>query len=148
MEMCLDGVWSAIYVYDWDAIKVSIVTCKQLGFPSECELLTLCSKNTLMTTCYHPTQGRCLYMVCTLVEEMLPCLLLIFIAVEMRVTSQTAHYFQYRIYRIILFIILMIIFIIMIIMIIFIIIILILWVLSVRATAQLDLSVCLEKYVW
>ncbi len=105
VEVCLDGIWSAIIVYPSELIEVSMVTCKQLGFPSECELLTLCSKNTLMKICYHPTQGQCLYLIHTSGEEMLPYFLYFLIAVEVRLASQIAHSFQYQIYRIILIII-------------------------------------------
>ncbi len=61
MEVCLDGVWSAIAAYSW-SVEDAIVTCMQLGFPSECELkYTLCSKSILMIRyMYCPMQGQCL----------------------------------------------------------------------------------------
>ncbi len=96
MEVCLDGVWSAIAAYSW-SFEDAIVTCKQLGFPSECELkYTLCSKSILMIRyMYRPMQGQYLYVMHTLGEEMLPYWLEISIAVELRIISQIAHTSQY-----------------------------------------------------
>ncbi len=61
MEVCLDGVWGAITAYRW-SLEDAIVTCKQLGFPSECELkYTLCRKSIQMIRyMYRPMQGQCL----------------------------------------------------------------------------------------
>ncbi len=40
VELCKDGVWGAVAEYSWTH-EDAVVTCKQLGLPSECELLVL-----------------------------------------------------------------------------------------------------------
>ena len=40
VEICRDGVWGAITEYSWDH-RDAEVTCRQLGYPSECECIQL-----------------------------------------------------------------------------------------------------------
>ena len=45
VEMCRDGVWGAITELSWDHPDAK-VTCRQLGYPSECEYYSrLCVLN-------------------------------------------------------------------------------------------------------
>ena len=42
VEVCRGGVWGAVYDNRWD-FNDAQVTCRQLGYPPECELL--CTHN-------------------------------------------------------------------------------------------------------
>ena len=39
VEVCRGGVWGAVYDSEWD-FNDAQVTCRQLGYPSECELVS------------------------------------------------------------------------------------------------------------
>ena len=49
MEVCRGGVWGAVYDYSgWD-FNDAKVTCRQLGYPSECELVCTCEYIVVLT---------------------------------------------------------------------------------------------------
>ncbi len=55
VELCQDGVWGAVSAnYNYWTVEDAMVTCRQLGFPSECEL-QLCRKVRKICPCYKPT---------------------------------------------------------------------------------------------
>ena len=39
VEVCRGGVWGAVYDSGWD-FNDAQVTCRQLGYPSDCELVS------------------------------------------------------------------------------------------------------------
>ena len=41
VEVCRGGVWGAVYDYRWNFNDAQI-TCRQLGYPSVCELESTC----------------------------------------------------------------------------------------------------------
>ena len=42
VEVCRGGVWGAVYDGGWN-FNDARVTCRQLGYPSECELVSTCN---------------------------------------------------------------------------------------------------------
>ena len=42
VEVCRGGVWGAVAEYKWD-FNDAKVTCRQLGYPSDCELASMCT---------------------------------------------------------------------------------------------------------
>ena len=46
VEICRGGVWGAITELSWDHPDAE-VTCRQLGYPSECECMQLCMSTIL-----------------------------------------------------------------------------------------------------
>ena len=42
VEVCRGGVWGAVYDYSGWNFNDAQVTCRQLGYPSECELACTC----------------------------------------------------------------------------------------------------------
>ena len=42
VEVCRGGVWGAVYDYSGWNFNDAQVTCRQLGYPSECELVSTC----------------------------------------------------------------------------------------------------------
>ena len=45
VEVCRGGVWGAVYDYSGWNFKDAKVICRQLGYPSECELPSMCIYN-------------------------------------------------------------------------------------------------------
>ena len=59
VEVCRGGVWGAVYDYRWNFNDAQI-TCRQLGYPSVCELESICVLNIYQlyfTQC--PSCNRC-----------------------------------------------------------------------------------------
>ena len=45
VEVCRGGVWGAVYDSTGWNFNDAQVTCRQLGYPSECELVCTCKKH-------------------------------------------------------------------------------------------------------
>ena len=51
VEVCRGGVWGAVHDYAGWSFNDAQVTCRQLGYPSECELASTCEYIVVFTNC-------------------------------------------------------------------------------------------------